>query len=133
MCICHWQNSRLLFIYVVSSSGQCPHEGMSTQQKDVQMQFFISPPNLFFTLHVFCYVIIFFCCTKLIFYCGFFLNYYVFDNANLRSPECSFFSLACTLLAVLPSCLRLLTKPTFWQFKLALVSDLGLGEHRLSG
>uniref|UniRef100_A0A3Q3FI77 Alpha-1,3-glucosyltransferase n=1 Tax=Labrus bergylta TaxID=56723 RepID=A0A3Q3FI77_9LABR len=30
---------------------------------------------------------------------------------------------ACTLLAVLPSCVRLLTKPTFWQFKLALVNS----------
>ncbi|XP_072295016.1 dolichyl pyrophosphate Man9GlcNAc2 alpha-1,3-glucosyltransferase [Eucyclogobius newberryi] len=32
-------------------------------------------------------------------------------------------SLACTVLAVLPSSLRLLTKPTFWQFKLALVNS----------
>lgn len=32
-------------------------------------------------------------------------------------------STACTLLAVLPSSVRLLVKPTFWQFKLALVSS----------
>ncbi|KAF0041885.1 hypothetical protein F2P81_005417 [Scophthalmus maximus] len=31
--------------------------------------------------------------------------------------------LACTLLAVLPSSIRLLTKPTFWQFKLALANS----------
>ncbi|XP_077463776.1 dolichyl pyrophosphate Man9GlcNAc2 alpha-1,3-glucosyltransferase [Stigmatopora argus] len=37
-----------------------------------------------------------------------------------------YLSLAFTILAVLPSCIRVLTKPTFWQFKLALVnSSLG--------
>ncbi|XP_054645808.1 dolichyl pyrophosphate Man9GlcNAc2 alpha-1,3-glucosyltransferase isoform X2 [Dunckerocampus dactyliophorus] len=34
-----------------------------------------------------------------------------------------YLSLACTSLAVVPSCIRVLTKPTFWQFKLALVNS----------
>lgn len=35
-----------------------------------------------------------------------------------------FFSFALTLLFILPSSLKLLSKPTLWQFKLALVSGV---------
>lgn len=51
------------------------------------------------------------------------------------SSQCSFvlhFSTACTLLSVLPSSVRLLMKPTLWQFKLALVSKLLLATLNLS-
>ncbi|KAK5869619.1 hypothetical protein PBY51_024322 [Eleginops maclovinus] len=41
----------------------------------------------------------------------------------LSSDSQMYLSFACTLLAVLPSCVRLLMKPTFWQFKLALANS----------
>lgn len=43
-----------------------------------------------------------------------------------------FFSTACTLLAAAPSSLRVLMKPTFWHFKLALVSQLNLHVQNIS-
>ncbi|XP_003974451.3 dolichyl pyrophosphate Man9GlcNAc2 alpha-1,3-glucosyltransferase [Takifugu rubripes] len=43
---------------------------------------------------------------------------------SIVSPDAQIYlSTACTLLAVLPSSVRLLVKPTFWQFKLALVNS----------
>ncbi|KAM6920897.1 dolichyl pyrophosphate Man9GlcNAc2 alpha-1,3-glucosyltransferase [Xenentodon cancila] len=54
------------------------------------------------------------------------LNTLIKIRSILSSESQLCLSLALTLLAVLPSSVRLLTKPTFWQFKLALVnSSLG--------
>lgn len=51
------------------------------------------------------------------------LNVLIKIRGLLSSDSQLYLSLACTLLAVLPSSVRLLTKPTFWQFKLALVNS----------
>nr|XP_020489358.1 dolichyl pyrophosphate Man9GlcNAc2 alpha-1,3-glucosyltransferase [Labrus bergylta] len=51
------------------------------------------------------------------------LNILIKIRSILSSDTQICLSAACTLLAVLPSCVRLLTKPTFWQFKLALVNS----------
>ncbi|XP_042272698.1 dolichyl pyrophosphate Man9GlcNAc2 alpha-1,3-glucosyltransferase [Thunnus maccoyii] len=51
------------------------------------------------------------------------LNILIKIRSILSRDSQLYLSFACTLLAVLPSCLRLLTKPTFWQFKLALVNS----------
>lgn len=51
------------------------------------------------------------------------LNILIKIRSILSSDTQILLSAFCTLLAVLPSCLRLLTKPTFWQFKLALVNS----------
>ncbi|KAM9848547.1 dolichyl pyrophosphate Man9GlcNAc2 alpha-1,3-glucosyltransferase [Aulostomus maculatus] len=51
------------------------------------------------------------------------LNVLIKIRSFLSSDSQLYLSLACTLLAVLPSSIRLLTKPTFWQFKLALVNS----------
>uniref|UniRef100_A0A669BIS0 Alpha-1,3-glucosyltransferase n=1 Tax=Oreochromis niloticus TaxID=8128 RepID=A0A669BIS0_ORENI len=54
------------------------------------------------------------------------LNTLIKIKSILSGDSQLYLSLACTLLAVLPSCIRLLTKPTFWHFKLALVSVFGI-------
>ncbi|KAL7396565.1 hypothetical protein ABVT39_007940 [Epinephelus coioides] len=51
------------------------------------------------------------------------LNTLIKIRSILSSDSQIYLSLACTLLAVLPSSVRLLTKPTFWQFKLALANS----------
>ncbi|XP_034737883.1 dolichyl pyrophosphate Man9GlcNAc2 alpha-1,3-glucosyltransferase [Etheostoma cragini] len=51
------------------------------------------------------------------------LNILIKIRSILSSDSQIYISCACTLLAVLPSCIRLLMKPTFWQFKLALVNS----------
>ncbi|KAM8875940.1 dolichyl pyrophosphate Man9GlcNAc2 alpha-1,3-glucosyltransferase [Spinachia spinachia] len=51
------------------------------------------------------------------------LNVLIKVRSILSSDSQIYLSLACTLLAAIPSCLRLLTKPTFWQFKLALANS----------
>ncbi|XP_033820933.1 dolichyl pyrophosphate Man9GlcNAc2 alpha-1,3-glucosyltransferase [Periophthalmus magnuspinnatus] len=51
------------------------------------------------------------------------LNVFIKIRSIMSSDSQVYLSLACTLFAVLPSSLRLLTKPTFWQFKLALVNS----------
>ncbi|XP_068445581.1 dolichyl pyrophosphate Man9GlcNAc2 alpha-1,3-glucosyltransferase [Clinocottus analis] len=51
------------------------------------------------------------------------LNILIKIRSILSSDSQLYLSLVCTLLAVLPSCIRLLTKPSFWQFKLALVNS----------
>uniref|UniRef100_A0AAV2KV02 Alpha-1,3-glucosyltransferase n=1 Tax=Knipowitschia caucasica TaxID=637954 RepID=A0AAV2KV02_KNICA len=51
------------------------------------------------------------------------LNVLIKIRSIVSSDSQLYLSLACTVLAVLPSSLRLLTKPTFWQFKLALVNS----------
>ncbi|XP_063357316.1 dolichyl pyrophosphate Man9GlcNAc2 alpha-1,3-glucosyltransferase isoform X1 [Pelmatolapia mariae] len=51
------------------------------------------------------------------------LNTLIKIRSILSGDSQLYLSLACTLLAVLPSCIRLLTKPTFWHFKLALVNS----------
>lgn len=51
------------------------------------------------------------------------LNVLIKIRNILSSDSQLYLSLVCTLLAVVPSSLRLLTKPTFWQFKLALVNS----------
>ncbi|XP_029003391.1 dolichyl pyrophosphate Man9GlcNAc2 alpha-1,3-glucosyltransferase [Betta splendens] len=51
------------------------------------------------------------------------LNTVIKIRSILSSDSQLYLSLACTLLAVLPSSVRLLTKPTFWQFKLALANS----------
>ncbi|CAK6978385.1 dolichyl pyrophosphate Man9GlcNAc2 alpha-1%2C3-glucosyltransferase [Scomber scombrus] len=51
------------------------------------------------------------------------LNILIKIRSILSRDSQFYLSFACTLLSVLPSCLRLLTKPTFWQFKLALVNS----------
>ncbi|KAK5906958.1 hypothetical protein CesoFtcFv8_004858 [Champsocephalus esox] len=51
------------------------------------------------------------------------LNVLMKIRSILSSDSQMYLSFACTLLAVLPSCIRLLTKPTFWQFKLALANS----------
>lgn len=51
------------------------------------------------------------------------LNILIKIKSILSSDSQFYLSLACTVLAVLPSSVRLLTKPTFWQFKLALVNS----------
>ncbi|KAF3835373.1 hypothetical protein F7725_027931 [Dissostichus mawsoni] len=51
------------------------------------------------------------------------LNVLIKIRSILSSDSQMYLSFACTLLAVLPSCVRLLTKPTFWQFKLALANS----------
>ncbi|XP_029284686.1 dolichyl pyrophosphate Man9GlcNAc2 alpha-1,3-glucosyltransferase [Cottoperca gobio] len=51
------------------------------------------------------------------------LNTLIKIRSILSSDSQMYLSFACTLLAVLPSCIRLLTKPTFWQFKLALANS----------
>ncbi|XP_077441227.1 dolichyl pyrophosphate Man9GlcNAc2 alpha-1,3-glucosyltransferase [Vanacampus margaritifer] len=54
------------------------------------------------------------------------LNILIKLRSTLSTDFQLYLSLACTVLAVLPSCIRVMTKPTFWQFKLALVnSSLG--------
>uniref|UniRef100_A0A3Q2XIF2 Alpha-1,3-glucosyltransferase n=1 Tax=Hippocampus comes TaxID=109280 RepID=A0A3Q2XIF2_HIPCM len=54
------------------------------------------------------------------------LNILIKIRSILSTDFQLYLSLACTVLAVLPSCIRVLTKPTFWQFKLTLVnSSLG--------
>uniref|UniRef100_A0A8C9ZKJ5 Alpha-1,3-glucosyltransferase n=1 Tax=Sander lucioperca TaxID=283035 RepID=A0A8C9ZKJ5_SANLU len=54
------------------------------------------------------------------------LNILIKIRSILSSDSQIYISFACTLLAVLPSCVRLLMKPTFWQFKLALVRGIQL-------
>ncbi|KAK2908123.1 dolichyl pyrophosphate Man9GlcNAc2 alpha-1,3-glucosyltransferase isoform X1 [Channa argus] len=51
------------------------------------------------------------------------LNTVIKIRSILSSDSQLYFSFACTLLAVLPSSIRLLMKPTFWQFKLALANS----------
>lgn len=51
------------------------------------------------------------------------LNILIKIRAILSSDSQIYLSAACTLLAVLPSSVRVLTKPTFWQFKLALANS----------
>ncbi|KAM9384074.1 dolichyl pyrophosphate Man9GlcNAc2 alpha-1,3-glucosyltransferase [Pholidichthys leucotaenia] len=51
------------------------------------------------------------------------LNTLIKIRSILSSDSQLYLSFACTLLAVLPSSIRLLTKPTFWHFKLALVNS----------
>ncbi|XP_054458778.1 dolichyl pyrophosphate Man9GlcNAc2 alpha-1,3-glucosyltransferase isoform X2 [Anoplopoma fimbria] len=51
------------------------------------------------------------------------LNILIKIRSILSSDSQIYLSFACTVLAVLPSCIRLLTKPTFWQFKLALANS----------
>lgn len=51
------------------------------------------------------------------------LNTLIKIRSILSSDSQLYLSLACTLLAVLPSSIRLLTKPTFWHFKLALTNS----------
>lgn len=51
------------------------------------------------------------------------LNILIKIRSILSSDSQIYLSLACTLLAVLPSSLRLLSKPTFWQFKLSLANS----------
>ncbi|KAL3047140.1 hypothetical protein OYC64_021380 [Pagothenia borchgrevinki] len=51
------------------------------------------------------------------------LNVLIKIRSILSNDSQMHLSFACTLLAVLPSCVRLLTKPTFWQFKLALANS----------
>ncbi|XP_034066423.1 dolichyl pyrophosphate Man9GlcNAc2 alpha-1,3-glucosyltransferase [Gymnodraco acuticeps] len=51
------------------------------------------------------------------------LNVLMKIRSIMSSDSQMYLSFACTLLAVLPSCIRLLTKPTFWQFKLALANS----------
>lgn len=51
------------------------------------------------------------------------LNILIKIRSILSGDSQFYLSLACTVLAVLPSSVRLLTKPTFWQFKLALVNS----------
>ncbi|KAM9358000.1 dolichyl pyrophosphate Man9GlcNAc2 alpha-1,3-glucosyltransferase [Symphorus nematophorus] len=51
------------------------------------------------------------------------LNILIKIRSILSSDSQIYLSTACTLLAVLPSSLRLLMKPTFWQFKLALANS----------
>uniref|UniRef100_A0A665UL90 Alpha-1,3-glucosyltransferase n=1 Tax=Echeneis naucrates TaxID=173247 RepID=A0A665UL90_ECHNA len=51
------------------------------------------------------------------------LNTLIKIRSILSSESQLQFSFACTLLAVLPSSIRLLIKPNFWQFKLALVNS----------
>ncbi|XP_044055605.1 dolichyl pyrophosphate Man9GlcNAc2 alpha-1,3-glucosyltransferase isoform X2 [Siniperca chuatsi] len=51
------------------------------------------------------------------------LNILIKIRSILSSDSQIYLSCACTLLAVLPSSVRLLTKPTFWQFKLALANS----------
>ncbi|XP_068175741.1 dolichyl pyrophosphate Man9GlcNAc2 alpha-1,3-glucosyltransferase [Antennarius striatus] len=54
------------------------------------------------------------------------LNILIKIKSDLSSDSQLNLSIVCTLLAVLPSSVRLLMKPTFWQFKLALInSSLG--------
>ncbi|XP_076580357.1 dolichyl pyrophosphate Man9GlcNAc2 alpha-1,3-glucosyltransferase [Chaetodon auriga] len=51
------------------------------------------------------------------------LNILIKIRSILSTDSQIYLSTTCTLLAVLPSSVRLLTKPTFWQFKLALVNS----------
>ncbi|XP_064187996.1 dolichyl pyrophosphate Man9GlcNAc2 alpha-1,3-glucosyltransferase [Anguilla rostrata] len=51
------------------------------------------------------------------------LNVLIKIRAQLSSETQLYLSLAATLLAVLPSSVKLLMNPTFWQFKLALVNS----------
>uniref|UniRef100_H3C235 Alpha-1,3-glucosyltransferase n=1 Tax=Tetraodon nigroviridis TaxID=99883 RepID=H3C235_TETNG len=51
------------------------------------------------------------------------LNILIKIRSILSSDSQIYLSTACTLLSVLPSSVRLLTKPTLWQFKLALVNS----------
>ncbi|XP_071781756.1 dolichyl pyrophosphate Man9GlcNAc2 alpha-1,3-glucosyltransferase [Centroberyx gerrardi] len=51
------------------------------------------------------------------------LNILIKIRSILSTDSQLYLSFAFTLLAVLPSSIRLLTKPTFWQFKLALVNS----------
>ncbi|XP_051232138.1 dolichyl pyrophosphate Man9GlcNAc2 alpha-1,3-glucosyltransferase [Dicentrarchus labrax] len=51
------------------------------------------------------------------------LNILIKIRSILSSDSQIYLSTACTLLAVLPSSVKLLTKPTFWQFKLALANS----------
>lgn len=51
------------------------------------------------------------------------LNVLIKIRSVLSSDSQVYLSTACTLLAAMPCSIRLLTKPTFWQFKLALVNS----------
>nr|XP_019954035.1 PREDICTED: dolichyl pyrophosphate Man9GlcNAc2 alpha-1,3-glucosyltransferase [Paralichthys olivaceus] len=51
------------------------------------------------------------------------LNTLIKIRSILSTESQLYLSFACTLLAALPSSIRLLTKPTFWQFKLALANS----------
>ncbi|KAM7388131.1 hypothetical protein PAMP_024330 [Pampus punctatissimus] len=51
------------------------------------------------------------------------LNILIKIRSILSSDSQLYLSFACTFLAVLPTCLRLLTKPNLWQFKLALANS----------
>ncbi|XP_070688600.1 dolichyl pyrophosphate Man9GlcNAc2 alpha-1,3-glucosyltransferase [Pempheris klunzingeri] len=51
------------------------------------------------------------------------LNVLIKIRSILSGDSQIYLSSACTLLAALPSSVRLLTKPTFWQFKLALANS----------
>ncbi|TKS74258.1 Dolichyl pyrophosphate [Collichthys lucidus] len=51
------------------------------------------------------------------------LNILIKIRSILSSDSQIYLSTACTLLAILPSSVRLLMKPTFWQFKLALANS----------
>lgn len=51
------------------------------------------------------------------------LNTLIKIRSILSSDSQLYLSFACTLLAVLPSSIKLVTKPTFWHFKLALVNS----------
>ncbi|XP_035509151.1 dolichyl pyrophosphate Man9GlcNAc2 alpha-1,3-glucosyltransferase [Morone saxatilis] len=51
------------------------------------------------------------------------LNILIKIRSILSSDSQIYLSTACTLLAVLPSSVKLLMKPTFWQFKLALANS----------
>nr|XP_020458449.1 dolichyl pyrophosphate Man9GlcNAc2 alpha-1,3-glucosyltransferase [Monopterus albus] len=51
------------------------------------------------------------------------LNILIRFRSILSSDSQLYLSFGCTLLAVLPSSIKLLTKPNFWQFKLALANS----------
>ncbi|KAM8890610.1 dolichyl pyrophosphate Man9GlcNAc2 alpha-1,3-glucosyltransferase [Synchiropus picturatus] len=51
------------------------------------------------------------------------LNVLIKIRSILSGNHQLYLSLACTLLAVLPSSIRLMSKPSFWQFKIALVNS----------
>lgn len=122
----HWCKTNLLFSYVVVISlymKPYQHNRKMSAWNYVQMQLFILILNWFHALHFICCIIIF----SFVSQWGFFFYCFVHLTVFGVEYDCSlvlFFSTACTLLAVLPSSVRLLTKPTFWQFKLALVSAI---------
>ncbi|XP_061739673.1 dolichyl pyrophosphate Man9GlcNAc2 alpha-1,3-glucosyltransferase [Nerophis ophidion] len=51
------------------------------------------------------------------------LNVLIKIRSILSSDFQLYLSMACTILAVLPSCIQVLKKPTFWQFKVAMVNS----------